>query len=814
MYQGLESSLISYIYSQYLYDADIEFVRYGRHFITNCNNSGSGVDDDYLVKMLESMGSQFQEFLELYRIDYCTNMYGDQCGASAVFELESIPPKSKLRFEKLYSDCCVIYNYIWECLHAMQWNRVQIEYKYIYSYISLVKVVCTIMGVVVNRSCGPEWQQRFTLWGDVGARDQCLSFLKHEIGCVDVGNLIKIADVGLLLSNACIKVIEWENNDRNSARSSTEYLIYSPELQLPPSADVGSGANLVASRYGLHKIVEFIGLVDGSISGHANRKRNAGGLIESSSPTAGAGGREGSATSEKCSSNSSPHPDILKYPSVSNYERSNEGECGKSMKAVGQTRVSIPTCKLTGVNLSLSVESLNDSCVDASSCSFSERYDVTPSNETMTSCPGATSARVCDIDRVTCAELSLNSFLHDYMMWDSGYRSVRDMHNGCVAHSGRAVVLLNCIDDWPALSPVALEEQPKKCRKVESGCISKNNLSRRYWGDLDYLKSVAGHRVVPVETGTSYLSEDSGQKLQSVRDFIESYLEPDDRKQQEETKKLGYLAQHTLFEQIPQLRKDIFVPDYCCMLTPDDENIPENGNFSNNHSGNSDPGAVLEQAWLGPVGTISPLHHDPYHNILAQVVGYKYVRLYENYDAHNQKMHAFGSNELGEMELGATHANSNNSRIDLHKLCRGCNVGESGNSCNTVDCVDYQTCVHVPCLYHAETERIPPMAPYYNLDSCSGEVMGSTSESKPSATASLRGCQYREVMLAPGECLYIPRHMWHYVMSVDREFALKWRENRYGTSANAPRDVNANSNPPVDFSFSVSFWWGKRIEQV
>nr|XP_028944515.1 lysine-specific demethylase JMJ30-like [Malus domestica] len=132
-------------------------------------------------------------------------------------------------------------------------------------------------------------------------------------------------------------------------------------------------------------------------------------------------------------------------------------------------------------------------------------------------------------------------------------------------------------------------------RILVSGLSGGNN---RWHGSLagqDYLTKVAGDRTVPVEVGKNYLYPEWKQGLITFSQFLER-IQANGSASAAPT----YLAQHPLFDQIHELREDICIPDYC---------------FAG--------GGELRSA-----GTVTPLHHDPHHNVLAQVVGKKYVRLY------------------------------------------------------------------------------------------------------------------------------------------------------------------------------------------
>ena len=160
--------------------------------------------------------------------------------------------------------------------------------------------------------------------------------------------------------------------------------------------------------------------------------------------------------------------------------------------------------------------------------------------------------------------------------------------------------------------------------------------AQQKWKRPGYLleRTLGGRRLVPVETGRSYTDEGWGQRIVKFGDFMEEVLmkegkQKKKKKEEEEEEEkgwrdIGYLAQHDLFAQIPELRQDIYIPDFC-FSDPDPDPGRGEGKEERDEEGDEE---VLVNAWLGPRGTVSPLHTDPYHNVLCQVVGRKYVRLY------------------------------------------------------------------------------------------------------------------------------------------------------------------------------------------
>lgn len=208
------------------------------------------------------------------------------------------------------------------------------------------------------------------------------------------------------------------------------------------------------------------------------------------------------------------------------------------------------------------------------------------------------------------------------------------------------VIITNAMSDWPAMSK---------------------------W-NMTYLKRVAGHRTVPIELfDEGYMDEGFSTQLMRLSDFIDRHItSSQDVHPAKATLPRAYLAQHQLFDQIPRLSRDVLVPDYCCC-------------------GNDDADEPVVNAWFGPKGTKSNLHHDGRrHNLLAQVMGKKYVRLYPK--SMSDKLYPHD----GKL--------SNTSRVDV----------EADKATNARRFPDFSEASYVECtLSEGEMLYIPPFEWHY-----------------------------------------------------------------------------------------------------
>lgn len=233
-------------------------------------------------------------------------------------------------------------------------------------------------------------------------------------------------------------------------------------------------------------------------------------------------------------------------------------------------------------------------------------------------------------------------------------------------------------------------------------------LTDRPWKSRGYLlsRTFRGRRLVPVEVGRSYVDDGWGQEMMPFGEFLSRYVDADvDAK----AARTGYLAQHNLFRQIPALRNDICVPDFCWSPVPGHPTDEERNR----------PALEVPQlnAWFGPARTITPLHTDGYHNLLVQVVGTKYVRLYPPW--------AEGMRPRG-VEDGVDM--SNTSALDVGVMEGWDEAGEGD----------------------------------------------ATAEDMRQAKRDLEGTEYWECILGEGDTLLIPMGWWHYVRSLSVSFSVSF----------------------------------------
>ncbi|KAK9386490.1 hypothetical protein V1515DRAFT_144752 [Lipomyces mesembrius] len=266
------------------------------------------------------------------------------------------------------------------------------------------------------------------------------------------------------------------------------------------------------------------------------------------------------------------------------------------------------------------------------------------------------------------------------------------------------------------------------------------------WNSPSYLLSVTnnGRRVVPVEIGKSYVSDSWTQEFRKFGSLLNDWLQHDS--QPDRACPTTYLAQHDLLLQVDPLRADILTPDLIHSAT-----------FARKET--STTKMTLINAWVGPAGTISPLHTDPHDNILVQAVGYKYVRLYPA-TVSKEKMYPRGI----ENQIGIGVDMGNTSAVELERGCFGALFGDT-------DVLDLPTSVSV--IHDKRNEKKENEFDGDKFARLRERMLDKKKYRDRYEEFGWDG-EFLDCILAPGDGLFIPAGWWHYVKSLSPSFTVSF----------------------------------------
>jgi len=180
----------------------------------------------------------------------------------------------------------------------------------------------------------------------------------------------------------------------------------------------------------------------------------------------------------------------------------------------------------------------------------------------------------------------------------------------------RPFIVRRWAEDWPAMQPHI--------------CSDESEVQPQFnprWASRSYLETLSGvGRVVPVEIGRAYTDATWTQAIVGWDHFLDhagwtraGQAREGEGLQPGDTPTTIYLAQHSLLVQFPQMERDMIRPDLLYSCPPAPSWMLEYKAPVDEESGDE----VIVNAWIGPAGTTSPAHTDPYHNLFVQVIGHK-----------------------------------------------------------------------------------------------------------------------------------------------------------------------------------------------
>ena len=289
-----------------------------------------------------------------------------------------------------------------------------------------------------------------------------------------------------------------------------------------------------------------------------------------------------------------------------------------------------------------------------------------------------------------------------------------------------------------------------KDKPVALGAVGARWPALDKWRDLRWLKKQHGHRNVPLEVG-AFDDKAWREDVRSLASFVDEFLAPSARadaragagvesasdlaapvfsapsnadantRRDANDVTVAYLAQHQLFEQIPDLLADFDAPEVCDAFG----------------------GADRVNAWIGTRGTVTPCHFDSYDNVLGQVAGFKFVRLYHEKDAPFMYRHA-GAWETNRTWPGSQTENEAETLDDRALDHRATTI--EGDVGGTLRARGAQGNISRVDVERPDHEKFPLFA----------------------------NARHMDVVLGPGEFVYIPARCWHYVRALTTSVSLNF----------------------------------------